>query len=483
MNAIKKLVACLLALSTALMCFGCGESTANAMSINNYDVRAGVYIYYCLEAYYDAINQLNDKDVDLLSAEDAKDLKKKAKDQKIEDKALSQWIQDKAEEYCQDYIMIKDKFNELEYKLTSDEEEQVEQYVASSWSYMGEFYKDCGVSEESLSEIFAYELMRERVFEYFYGDNGIEGVKADDLKDYYKENYARVQYLKMSLTDGEGNLLKADGKAEIKKMAEGYLARLKKTSDTKGMMTEFDTVISEYKAYATSLSAAAVTTTDESGNLITTPTTTTSTTTTTTVTTTEAGTGDASATTTVAGGDETAAPTTTTTSTSAPDSTGTGDSTETTTTTPQFPNETIISKSTSADEADKAEDGQDDTKETTTANYTPSEKTYTFIFNDAKIGEPELIEEDENYYIVLRLDIAERMTDTDLWTKSTIKNIRSTMFADKFNDLMDTWNENYPVKKNEKAIKRYDPLDLDLLKYSEQLNAMYQSYYQNLYGG
>lgn len=482
MNAIKKLVACLLALSTALMCFGCGESTANAMSINNYDVRAGVYIYYCLEAYYDAINQLNDKDVDLLSAEDAKDLKKKAKDQKIEDKSLSQWIQDKAEEYCQDYIMIKDKFNELEYKLTSEEEEQVEQFVASSWSYMGEFYKDCGVSEESLSEIFSYELMRERVFEYFYGDNGIEGVKADDLKTYYTDNYARVQYLKMSLTDGEGNLLKADGKAEIKKMAEGYLARLKKAKNTKEMMTEFDTAIGEYKAYATSLSAAAVTTTDESGNLITTPTTTTSTTTTTTVTTTEASTGDDAATTTVAGGSENdTTATTTTAATTAPDSTGSDDSTATTTTTPQFPNEIIISKSTSAEEADDAE--EDDTKETTTVNYTPSEKSYTYIFNDAKIGEPALIEEDENYYIVLRLDIKERMTDTDLWTESTIKNIRSTMFSDKFNDLMDTWNENYPVKKNEKAIKRYDPMDLDLLKYSEQLNAMYQSYYQNMYGG
>ena len=61
--------------------------------------------------------------------------------------------------------------------------------------------------------------------------------------------------------------------------------------------------------------------------------------------------------------------------------------------------------------------------------YTPSKKAYDYIFNDAKLGVPAVVEDDEACYLVLRLDIEERMTDDDLWsdTQKTSVVTRSTV--------------------------------------------------------
>ena len=45
MNLLKKAGAILLAACTAASMASCGENTANAMTVSDYDVRAGIYLY------------------------------------------------------------------------------------------------------------------------------------------------------------------------------------------------------------------------------------------------------------------------------------------------------------------------------------------------------------------------------------------------------------------------------------------------------
>ena len=258
-------------------------------------------------------------------------------------------------------------------------------------------------------------------------------------------------------------------------MAEQYLDRIKAQSTEESMLHEFDNVIDEYKEYATSVSNAAVTTTDESGNLITTATTVkTTTVTTTTVTTTDIqGTDqdeDADRT------EETTVIPSVTTATTAPATSGSGDASETTTTTKPYPNESIIAKMTTAPESEKKDEG---TTTTTEIKYTPSEKTYNFIFNDAKLGVPELIEEDEALYIVVRLNIEDRMTADDLWSESNVESVRQTIYGDAFDAKVEEWAKGYTEERDSAAYRRYDPLDLDIITY---YNAIMKSY-SNYYGG
>ena len=86
---------------------------------------------------------------------------------------------------------------------------------------------------------------RTAIYKAYYGEGGSEGVTDESLRTYYKENNARVEYVKIPLTDGEGNLLKSDGKAKLKEMAEQYLDRIKAQSTEESMLHEYANVIDE----------------------------------------------------------------------------------------------------------------------------------------------------------------------------------------------------------------------------------------------
>ena len=64
-------------------------------------------------------------------------------------------------------------------------------------------------------------------------------------------------------------------------------------------------------------------------------------------------------------------------------------------------------------------------------------------------------------YVIVRFDIAERMTDDDLWSESNVENVRYDMFSDDLQDMLDSWGNEYEVVKNEKAYKRYDPFKIE----------------------
>ena len=55
MNLLKRAGAVLLAACTAVSLASCGENTANAMTVGDYDIRAGIYLYYATSAYGEAV--------------------------------------------------------------------------------------------------------------------------------------------------------------------------------------------------------------------------------------------------------------------------------------------------------------------------------------------------------------------------------------------------------------------------------------------
>lgn len=474
MNVLKKCTAALLSMIMLLSFFGCGEGTANVMKVDGMEIRAGIYIYYSIDAYFDALKILAESEnFNYASYKTDKELKKAIKGKMVEGLPIQEWIQNKATEYCLQYVAIEKEFERLNLTVSEDTKSEIDTYYASSWAYLGDFYTASGIGEQTVKDVLLSGEKRTAIYKAYYGEGGSEGVTDESLRTYYKENNARVEYVKIPLTDGEGNLLKSDGKAKLKEMAEQYLDRIKAQSTEESMLHEFDNVIDEYKEYATSVSNAAVTTTDESGNLITTATTVkTTTVTTTTVTTTDIEDTDqdedADQT------EETTVVPSVTTTTTAPATSGSGDASETTTTTKPYPNESIIAKMTTAPESEKKDEG---TTTTTEIKYTPSEKTYNFIFNDAKLGVPELIEEDEALYIVVRLNIEDRMTADDLWSESNVESVRQTIYGDAFDAKVEEWAKGYTEERDSAAYRRYDPLDLDIITYYNAIMKSYSSYY------
>ncbi len=81
----------------------------------------------------------------------------------------------------------------------------------------------------------------------------------------------------------------------------------------------------------------------------------------------------------------------------------------------------------------------------------------------------------------MKMDITERMTDSDLWTESQIESVRNDLYYEEFQDLMEEWGGKLNIVRNEKAFARYKVLDLDILAYQNALMQRYYSMYNMNY--
>lgn len=455
----KKAAGILLAAIMAGSLAGCGESTANVMTIDGVQIKAGMYIYYSYASYVEMTQSLAEDDEELDTSDDDA-----VKAFTMDGVSTEEWIQNRTLKYCQEYAAVQNKCEELELELDKDEETEITETVDTFWESYGETYEDNGMSSESVQMVLENSYLQDKLFLYYYDVDGEEGVTDDEMREYYIENNARVRYIQFDLTDGNGDELDDDGKTEMLEMVEGYLSELEDAQgDEEALSLGMDTIQSEYDAYVTSISeeaaAATVTSeTDEDGNEIaatTTTTITTTETTTTTVTTTaeETETGDATS----VAGDESEETTTVaeedtdteTTETVATDEDG---ETVTTTTTDPYAEETIISRVTTDENTD-----EDD------VTYSPSEAAYDYIFGDEiEIDVPRIVEDEDAYYLIVRFDIEERMTEDDLWTEDNIWTAVSSKYLDTFEDTLEDWCAEQTVEKNDRAIKRYDAFEIEL---------------------
>ena len=213
----KKAAAALAAAAMTVAGAGCtvGSGSAYAMTIDGEQINAGIYIYYSYASYMELTQTLQSQNSKL----DVKD-DNVVKEQKMDGVSSEEWIKNKALEYCQRYVAIEKKFDELDLSLTEEESKDVESTIDSFWDTNGETYEKNGISKNSVKSVLENTYMTNEVFLYYYGVDGEEGTTEDDLKQYYEENNARVRYIKFDLTDGKGEALDDAGKKEMK--AKGY---------------------------------------------------------------------------------------------------------------------------------------------------------------------------------------------------------------------------------------------------------------------
>ena len=572
MSRLKRITAGLTALALSLSLTACGTNTRTALTVDGYEVPAGVYIYYLNTAYSNAVSQLSEENSELDTTD-----KEAIKNLTLEGKDVTTWIQDKATEMVTDFVATEKKFDELGLSLDADTKSNISSMKEYYWASNQETFENNGISEDSFTKILTSSYKSDEVFKYYYGIDGQEGVTEDDLKQYYIDNNIRCQFINMSLKDSEGNLMKSEEKAEMMEMLEGYRDRVQKAYDKGGEESareEMDAVTDEYNAYVASLSEEAEADSDSdvetdsdveadtSAEEETTADSDSETTaeeenpeenpdeeadtsaedenaenensdeTTTEVEENEEGetaevqdealsapivqqiltaennveADDSSAEETVA--EEETSPEEETTAEEQEENT---DNAETPTDEePEFvPDYDVESEDSLPEEEEEeiseesAEDGEiavtsnedgaegaeddtldiggeadaptfpnetivrvvnpDDYDDPADIYYNPSEKVYNQLVDikEADYGKPYIVEEDENYYLVVRYDITERMTDTDLWTDTAIDNADYQAHSKDFEDLMDSWTNTSSIAKNEAAYHRYDPFKLD----------------------
>ena len=389
-----------------------GSGTKTAVTIDGCDVRAGIFIYNELYAYYEARNKIATEKgsyPELSEVEDAR----------IEDLDSEDWIQNKATDYCKQYVAVNREFDKIGAELTAEDISTINEAVSNTKDEA--MFKDNGVGEASLKEMYENTSKRDYVFKHYYGIDSEFGCSENDLKKYYEDNMARVKYLSISLNDSEGNKLEGDALKEINDLIDKYVKEINSAGTNEAKFKKFDDIKKQYNEYTEKKEQEAA---------------------------------EAAA---IAAGETTTSSETTTTETTTLDP----EETTTTTTTDPFENEVTIAKLTQT----TAPVGE--AVEVTTAAEDDSQKAATAfnekIFDGLELYKAERYDyDDTTAYIIIKADIKERMNKDDIWTDDTIEATLANRYSQDFFDMLESLYNTYSIDKNKRAYKRYAPFKLDL---------------------
>lgn len=198
-NSLKKAVSAVLCGALALTACGCGNTTGTALTVNNSDVRAGIYIYYQMDALTAATSVLTEEQPDIdLYAEDF-DIAKHT----IEGTPAEEWIKNKTISLCKEHIAVDKLFESYGLSLTAEETKAIKDNVFAAWNeenmyaqyiygvdILGDYYESLGIGEKSFEDCLLNSAKREAVFEHIYGEGGEKAVSVDELNKSIIESYA-----------------------------------------------------------------------------------------------------------------------------------------------------------------------------------------------------------------------------------------------------------------------------------------------------
>lgn len=471
---IKKIAAlgCAAAMLGSLT--ACGEKTTWGAVIDGVQIPAGVFIYYLDTANYEAQQKLNeqtDTSSDLspegAAAQSSETVTLPLYSSQIDGVDSKQWIYDRATELMHEYAAVEAKFDEYGLTLSDDDKQSAQVYLDQIWDYAGDYYTSMGVSENSYKSIFLNSSKKQKLFETIYSEGGERAVSDDEIKTYLDENYALINYIDVELKDGEGNLLKSDGKAERMEMLNSYIERYNNGEDFDELNAEYVTYYENLKKAAEEAAAAAeekaaaeeaaiaakaeaavkeAATAEEAAAAAEA----------------EAAAKEAAAAAEAAlpSDDEEVTDETseTETSTETEVSEDTEAAEETT-----APDEAVSESETSAAETTAA-DAQTTQVGTVESNMTVIEKAdrtvpcadvANKVFDEMNKGDIQIIEtaDGEHYYLVVKLDILE---DDEYFTTARAS-LLSEMKSDDFDGMVSEWTAAQTVEKNADSYKRYDP--------------------------
>lgn len=451
---IKKIAAlgCAAAMVSSLT--ACGEKTTWGAVIDGVQIPAGVFIYYLDTANYEAQQKLNeqtDTSADLspegAAAQSSETVTLPLYSSQIDGVDSKQWIYDRATELMQEYAAVEAKFDEYGLTLSDDDKQSAQVYLDQIWDYAGDYYTSMGVSENSYKSIFLNSSKKQKLFETIYSEGGEKAVSDDEIKTYLDENYALINYIDVELKDGEGNLLKSDGKAERMEMLNSYIERYNNGEDFDELNAEYVTYYENLKKAAEEAAAAA-----EAANADETAAENTA------ETTAEVSQSPAEAA--LPSDDEEVTDETSETETSI--ETEVSEDTEAAEET-TAPDEAVSETETSAAETTAA-DAQTTQVGTVESNMTVIEKAdrtvpcadvANKVFDEMNKGDVQIIEtaDGEHYYLVVKLDILE---DDEYFTTARAS-LLSEMKSDDFDGMVSEWTAAQTVEKNADSYKRYDP--------------------------
>ncbi len=216
-SCLKKSVAGILAAAT-ILCFTSCKNTSWVISAGNDTIPAGVYLGYLVDSYYMAAQQATDTTKDLF-------------EQQIGEVDADDYIKASAIASCKNYIAINRLFDEYKLSFTDEELEEINSNIDSTWSSVSTLYEENGCGKASFEKIMMVDEKYQKIFEYYYSENGKEPVSEKERKEFFTDNYAKIKYINVLYSSHYDEVSTSSDasdaqKTELKELAEKYLKRL-----------------------------------------------------------------------------------------------------------------------------------------------------------------------------------------------------------------------------------------------------------------
>ena len=186
------------------------NSTQYAATYSGGTIPTGVYVMYCLyNAGSKVFEEISQTDPELLqNSEDVYNIN-------FNGKLIEDLIVERAKTELQMHVGANKLFEELKLNLTEEQKDFLKQ-VEDSYEKDEDNFKAQGIGKESYISYAENTQKRETLFDYYYGENGKNRPKEEQLKKHFDDNYFKLSIRPFRYSSEED-------KEKIKEKAQKFL--------------------------------------------------------------------------------------------------------------------------------------------------------------------------------------------------------------------------------------------------------------------
>lgn len=93
------------------------------------------------------------------------------------------------------YVAVNSEFSNRSLSVPASLRASLSDNVNNIWNLFGTYYEGLGISKETIYKIELSRVYETLLLEERYGENGVSPVSEDDLKEYFRGNYAAVRFV------------------------------------------------------------------------------------------------------------------------------------------------------------------------------------------------------------------------------------------------------------------------------------------------
>lgn len=207
MKFIKKAAAIVIAASLTLSLCSCSDLSWAAKIDDNTTVPIGLYIYSMAENYRNAVQNYR-----ILTS---KKLDEQTVNVSDTDISAVEYLNKEGQKSIKSYVGAYQMAKEFNIELTDEEIENAKQNAASKYEADKAVFEKNGIAQSSVEEYYKDVTRKTNIFQAKYGKDGTNPVPEDELKTYFRSNYASINFIQQYFYKDDGTAMTDEEKEAL----------------------------------------------------------------------------------------------------------------------------------------------------------------------------------------------------------------------------------------------------------------------------